>query len=146
MNWLYLGIAAAAGAIMALQGTLNSLLGKFVGQLEGNFIVHAIGLAVISAMLFVFGMGKGQLSDIVHAPWYSYLGGVLNVGIIYGVMVSIAKTGAANATAAIIVGQVGTAMLLDLFGLFGLEKAPWSWWRLIGLILLTVGGRLMLQK
>ena len=61
-------------------------------------------------------------------------------------MVSIAKTGAANATAAIIVGQVGTAMLLDLFGLFGLEKAPWSWWRLIGLILLTVGGRLMLQK
>ena len=61
-------------------------------------------------------------------------------------MATIPKIGAANATAAIIVGQVGTAMLLDLFGLFGLEKVPWSWWRLVGIALLTLGGRLMLQK
>ncbi len=146
MNMLFLGLAFAAGILMAVQGTINGLLGKFIGVLEGNFLVHAIGLAAVSVLLFVFQMGKGDWSRITEAPWYAYTGGLINVAIIFGVMATIPKIGAANATAAIIVGQVGTAMLLDLFGLFGLEKVPWSWWRLVGIALLTLGGRLMLQK
>ena len=122
MNMLFLGLAFAAGILMAVQGTINGLLGKFIGVLEGNFLVHAIGLAAVSVLLFVFQMGKGDWSRITEAPWYAYTGGLINVAIIFGVMATIPKIGAANATAAIIVGQVGTAMLLDLFGLFGVRK------------------------
>ncbi|MEG1998173.1 MAG: DMT family transporter, partial [Clostridiales bacterium] len=83
-NWLFLGLAAVAGVSMAIQGSINGALGKIVGVLEGNFLVHAIGLAVIAALVFVFGLGRGDLSRIADAPWYLYLGGVINVGIIFG--------------------------------------------------------------
>jgi len=146
LNWFFLTFAFTAGVLMAVQGTINGLLGKFIGVLEGNFLVHAIGLTAVSILLFVFQIGKGDWSRIGEVPWYGYTGGLLSVAIIYGVMAAIPKIGAANATAAIIVGQVGAAMLLDLFGLFGLEKVPWSWWRLLGIILLATGGKLMLHK
>ena len=53
MNMLFLGLAFAAGILMAVQGTINGLLGKFIGVLEGNFFVHAIGLAAVSVLLFI---------------------------------------------------------------------------------------------
>lgn len=91
MNMLFLGLAFAAGILMAVQGTINGLLGKFIGVLEGNFLVHAIGLAAVSVLLFVFQMGKGDWSRITEAPWYAYTGGLINVAIIFGVMATIPK-------------------------------------------------------
>ena len=122
------------------------MVGKIIGVLEGNFLVHVIGTAVIFLLLFVIGIGDGSFGKMREIPWYGYLGGVINVVIIYGVMASIPKLGAATATTAIIVGQVGTAMVLDWLGWFGLEKVPMSWLQFLGLALLAIGGRLMLGK
>ena len=146
MNWLFLGIAAASGILMAVQGTINGMVGKITGVLEGNFLVHVIGLAVVALLLFVLGLGQGSLTKIPNIPWYGYLGGVINVGIIYGVMAAIPKIGATNATTAIIVGQVAMAMIIDWFGFFGMEKVPITWRKILGLVLLAAGGKLMLCK
>ena len=146
MNWLFLGIAAASGILMAIQGAINGMVGKITGVLEGNFLVHVIGLALVAILLFVFGLGQGNIAKIPQIPWYGYLGGVINVGIIYGVMFSIPKIGATNATTAIIVGQVAMAMMVDWMGMFGLEKVPMHWTKVVGLVLLAAGGKMMLGK
>lgn len=146
MNWLFLGIAAVSGILMAIQGTINGMVGKITGVLEGNFLVHVVGLAMVAFLLFVLGLGQGSIGKIPQIPWYGYLGGVINVGIIYGVMFSIPKIGATNATTAIIVGQVAMAMIVDWFGLFGMERVPMNWWKIVGLVLLAAGGKLMLCK
>ena len=143
---VFLLIAAGAGILMAVQGSLNSALSKVIGVLEGNFILHAIGLLVVVIMLFILGLGKGDLNAVGKAPWYLYLGGVINVAIIYGVMLSIAKTGAGMATTAIIVGQLAMSLVIDQFGLFGLEKTPMNWGRGIGLVLMAVAAKLLLGK
>ena len=39
---IFLIIAAGAGVLMAIQGSLNSALSKVIGVLEGNFILHAV--------------------------------------------------------------------------------------------------------
>ncbi len=143
-NWLFLGVAAAAGIFMAIQGSLNGALGKIVGVLEGNFLVHAIGLLLVVILLFVLGLGKGDLSKLGETPWYLYLGGVINVAIIFGVMLAIAKVGAGNATTAIITGQLAMAMVVDWLGLFGLEQTPFTWGRGIGLVLMGVAAKLLL--
>ncbi|MEG1537475.1 MAG: DMT family transporter [Clostridiales bacterium] len=143
-NWLFLGLAAVAGVSMAIQGSINGALGKIVGVLEGNFLVHAIGLAVIAALVFVFGLGRGDLSRIADAPWYLYLGGVINVGIIFGVMLAIGKVGAGNATTAIIIGQLTMAMIVDWLGLFGLAQTDFTWTRGIGLVLMGIAAKLLL--
>jgi transporter family-2 protein len=61
------------------------------------------------------------------------------------VVASIPRVGVALATTAIIVGQVATALLIDHFGWFGLEKMPFTWWKAAGLVLLAAGARLMLN-
>jgi bacterial/archaeal transporter family-2 protein len=139
-------VALLAGLTMALQGSINSLLGKVVGLLEATFVVHLIGTLTVVLCLFLMRWGQGSLSKLTEAPWYSLAGGVLGVIIVYGVVFSIPKLGVAVATTAIIVGQVSTALAIDHFGLFGLERIPFSLVKGAGLLLLAAGARLMLMK
>lgn len=139
-------MALASGVAMALQGTLNSALAKIIGLLEATLIVHITATITVLLLLFGLGVGQGDLGKLGETPWYLFLGGLLGVAITYLVVASIPKVGVALATTAIIVGQVSTACLVDHLGLFGLEKYPFTWHRLIGLVLLAAGTRLMLSN
>lgn len=143
---LPLGIAALSGVAMAIQGSLNSALGKVVGLLETTFIVHLTGVLLVAVLLFVFRLGDGGLSMIPQAPWYTFLGGVLGVVITYCVVNAMPRIGVAPATTAIVLAQVLTACLVDHFGLFGLNKIPFSLYNLIGTILMAGGAWLILKQ
>ncbi|MFP4661633.1 MAG: DMT family transporter [Halanaerobiales bacterium] len=142
---LYLSLAAIAGLTMALQGSINSVLGKKIGIFEASFIVHLTAAIILLIILFS-NISKGNIQSWREAPWYLYLGGLLGVIISYTVIVSIPELGVAVATTAIVAVQASMACLLDHLGAFGLEKIPFSWTKLIGIILLAVGVRLMLVK
>lgn len=144
-NLLPLLLALISGVLMAIQGSLNSALSKTVGLLETTFIVNLTGTILIVVLLFIMKMGKGNLQAWPEAPWYAYLGGVVGVGIIYLVAASIPEVGVANATTAIIVGQVLTAIIIDHFGAFGLERIHYGYNQIIGLLLLVVGAKMLLK-
>ncbi|MCX7781238.1 MAG: DMT family transporter [Negativicutes bacterium] len=144
-HMLALLLALLSGVLMAVQGTLNTALSKAVGLLEATFVVHITGTIGVVIALFVMKMGKGSLSAWSTAPWYAYLGGIIGVFIIYLVAASIPRVGVANATTAIIVGQVLTAIIIDHVGGFGMERAPCSWGQLLGLALLAAGAKLLLR-
>ena len=146
MNWLFWVLPCLAGMLMAVQGSINGQVSKVIGTLESNFLMHAVGLGIIFLLLFVIGVGEGDWSALGELPRYGYLSGLINVAIIYGVMVSIPRLGAAPATTAIIAGQVATAALIDRLGLFGLEKTPISVWQMAGVVVLAIGVWLMLAK
>lgn len=141
----YLVIAGIAGAAMAVQGTLNAALGKIIGLWESTFLVHLIGMIVVIIILFGFKQGHGDWGLLGQAPWYTYLGGLLNVLIIFGVVSSIPKVGVGDATTMIIVLQILTAVAIDHFGLFGMTKVPCKWWDLLGIVFLGVGAKLLLR-
>lgn len=96
-------------------------------------------------LLFALGLGDGQLGRFARSPWYTYLGGVLGVLIVYGVVRSIPKVGVAPATTAIILGQVLTATVIDHFGLFGMERLPFTWYKVAGTLLMAGGAWLLLK-
>jgi len=129
---------------MAIQGTFNSALVKIVGLLEGTFIVHLIG--TITAGIVVLFWGNGNFGKIGEVPWYAWLGGVIGVGIIVGVTMSIPKLGVGAATTAIIAAQLLTAYLIDHFGLFGMKQLSFTYLKLLGIVLMVVGARLLLNK
>ncbi len=104
------------------------------------------GLLLVVALLFVCRIGDGCLTEILKAPWYTYLGGILGVLIIYLVILSIPKVGVAPATTAIILGQVFTAGLVDHFGLFGMQKIPFSIYNVLGTLLMAGGAWLILKQ
>jgi transporter family-2 protein len=145
LNFIALGLALASGIFMAVQGSLNAVLSKYIGLIETTFLVHAIGTVILIIVLFGLKMDQGNLENYSQAPWYTYLGGVISVLIIYLVAASIPKVGMANATTAIIVGQVLTAILIDHFGGFGLTKSLFSWCDFLGLALLAAGAYLLLK-
>lgn len=138
-------LAALSGVLMAVQGAFNSALGKAIGLLEATLIVHLIG-SVLALGLLLVGLGSGTWANYTDAPWYSYLGGLLGVAIVYLVVASIAKVGVAPATTAIIVGQVSTAALIDFFGLFGAKPLPFNYLKILGLVLMAGGAWLLLSR
>lgn len=140
----FLLVAAVAGIAMAIQGSLNSVLGKVAGQAEATLVVHVLG-AITAGLVVLLWPGPSTISRVAAAPWYSYLGGALGVLIIFSVVASIPRLGVALATTAIIVGQVTAALAIDHFGLFGLQEVPFTWWKLVGVGLLAAGARLMLN-
>jgi transporter family-2 protein len=144
-NLMALGLAMVSGILMAVQGSLNTSLSKVIGLIETTFVVHVTGTIILLLVLFVFRMGKGNLNALPQAPWYAYLGGLVGVFIIYLVAASIPKVGVANATTAIIVGQVLTAIIIDHFGGFGLEQFSCGWNEIAGLALLAIGAYLLLK-
>ncbi|MCL6635753.1 MAG: DMT family transporter [Peptococcaceae bacterium] len=146
LKTLPLVIAALSGIAMAIQGSINSALGKVVGLWEATFIVHLTGLLLVAALLFICRVGDGCLAGILQAPWYTYFGGALGVLIVYAVVRSIPKIGVAPATTAIILGQVFTAGLVDHFGLFGMNKIPFSLYNILGALLMAGGAWLILKQ
>lgn len=144
LNWMYLGIAALSGAAMALQGTFNAALGKILGVWESTLLVHIIG--TFTALLIIMGLGMGiaNFNKINTVPWYAFLGGVLNVLIIYAIVRTIPKIGVGNATTAIVVAQILTAILIDSSGAFGMKKYEFHYIDLLGIALLAAGAKILL--
>jgi len=138
-------LALLSGVAMALQGSLNAALAKIIGLLQATLVVHLTATITV-ILLLLFPLSPGGLGKITQVPWYLLLGGIIGVLITYGVVVSIPRAGVALATTAIIVGQVTTALIVDHWGLFGLEKIPFTWWKALGLVLLASGACLMLKN
>ncbi|MFW5986422.1 MAG: DMT family transporter [Bacillota bacterium] len=140
---MFLLIAALAGLTMAVQGTINSVLGKRIGIWQTNFLVHTTA-ALILAIMVIIKHSHIDFNLYKKVPWYLFVGGILAVAITYGVIVSIPRLGVAVATTAIITGQVLTAAAIDHLGVMGLEKVPFTWIRMVGILLLSLGVRLLL--
>lgn len=143
MNWLYLGLAALSGSAMALQGTFNAALGKIVGVWESTLVIHIVGLLTVSTIIIGLGIGW-QAGKLQEAPWYVYLGGIMNVVIIYAVVYTIPRIGVGNATTAIIVAQILTALIIDHAGAFGMKQSNLQLRDLFGVVLLGLGAHILL--
>jgi bacterial/archaeal transporter family-2 protein len=135
-------LAALAGALMAIQGTFNSISGKIIGLLEGTFCVLLLG--TITAGILLLFWGNGSFIKMGSVPWYVWLGGPLGVAIIFGVAVSIPKLGVGVATTAIIGAQLLTAYCIDHFGLFGMTQVPFNLVKLGGILLIVTGAKVLL--
>lgn len=146
MNWLYLLLAAVAGSAMAIQGTWNAALGKILGIWQSTLLVHIIGTVTVLVIILVVGAGFASFNKIDSVPYYALLGGVLNVLIIFAVVKTIPAVGVGNATTAIIVAQISTAVLIDCLGVFGMKKIGFQYLDILGIVLLAVGARILLMK
>lgn len=145
-KWLYLSLAALSGAAMALQGTFNAALGKVVGIWESTLIVHLIGTITVLLIMLGLSKGFGSFSKLNSVPYYAFLGGVLNVLIIYALVRAIPQVGVGNATTAIIITQVLTAVCIDSLGAFGMKKYDFHYSDILGVALLAAGARILLMK
>ena len=72
-------------------------------------------------------------------PKYMLLGGVIGAGITWTVIQSMGALGPAKAALLIVIAQLIVAYVIELFGLFGMEKEPLDLRKVGGLVLALIG-------
>jgi len=143
---VFLLVAGLAGALMAVQGCLNSYLGEKLGLIPATFSVQLLGTLTVGGLLLLMAKGGAFLKAAGEIPYYYWLGGPIGVAIIYGVAVAISRIGAGNATTGIIFFQLLTAYLIDHFGLFNQDTVPLTVGKVIGILLMVGGAFLLLRR
>ena len=84
--------------------------------------------------------GKPQVTGLFSvSPWYMLTGGVIGAFITYTVIQGMNSLGPARSVMLIVVSQVLVAYLIEAFGLFGVEKAPFEWRKVLGMGLAVAG-------
>ena len=131
-------IAMLSGALMSVQGVFNTQVTKTTGMWVSNGWVQLTAFLICVAAWFVTGRDSVALLGKVE-PKYVLLGGVIGAGITWMVIKSVEMLGPAKSALFIVTAQLTASYLIELFGLFGIEKEPFVWKKMIGLIIAAVG-------
>ena len=73
------------------------------------------------------------------SPKYMLLGGVIGAFITFTVIQGMNSLGSARAVLLIVISQLIVAYLIELFGMFGVEKAALEWRKLLGMAIAIAG-------
>lgn len=130
--------AILAGLAISFQNIVNTKMGNTIGTLATTTVVHFVGFLTSLLLVFLFGALQ-DFKQMNQLPWPYFLGGAIGVVIVFSIITSITKLGAGYAVAIMIIVQLFFSFLADTFGLFGLEKVPVSFHRILGMLLLVVG-------
>jgi transporter family-2 protein len=136
--------AIVSGALMSIQGVFNEGVTKQTSVwVSASFVQLTALLFCLAAWLFT---GKeGVFSSLFKIDnKYMLLGGIIGALITYTVIKSMAGLGPAQAVMIIVTAQLLVAYLIELFGLFGVEKVNFQWQKLIGVII-SIGGILLFK-
>ncbi len=134
-GWL---IALISGALMSIQGVFNTGLTKQTSLWVANSWVQGTALVVcLGAWAIKERRSFGTLFQVDSK--YMLFGGVIGAFITLTVILSMDQLGPAKSALIIVVSQLAVAYLIELFGLFGMEKVDFQWSKLIGMIVAVVG-------
>ncbi len=135
--WGFL-IALLSGALMSVQGVFNTDVTKNTSLWVSTAFVQFSALAVcMIAWLFFDRTPFTALMQVPHK--YTLLGGAIGAFITVTVVKSMGSLGPAKAAMLIVIAQLSVAWMIELFGLFGMEKAEFSMRKLIGLLIAVAG-------
>lgn len=131
-------IAILSGALMSVQGVFNTQVTKTTGMWVSNgWVQFSALLLCLAAWLLT---GRDSIAAIAKVePKYMLLGGVIGAGITWTVIKSVEALGPAKSALLIVIAQLAVSYIIELFGMFGMEKEPFDWRKLGGLVLAVIG-------
>lgn len=131
-------IALLSGTLMSIQGVFNTQVTKTTGMYVSNgWVQFSAFLVCLAAWIF---MGRDSIGAIARVePKYMLLGGAIGAGITWTVIKSMEQLGPAKAALLIVIAQLTVAYVIELFGMFGVDKQPLDFRKLGGLFLSLIG-------
>ena len=137
-------VAGLAGSIqVAVMGRFGERIGSFEA-LAANLIFSAI---IATAVLLVLRQSLAGFGDALRSPWWYWVGGGgMGVVVVLSITVVTPRIGAAATIGLLIAGQLAMGVVIDTYGLFGVDKVALSWPRILGVLLLAAGALLALRR
>lgn len=123
---------------MSVQGVFNTEITRNTSLWVSTSFVQMSALAV--CLVIWFFTDRTSFATILEVPnKYALLGGVLGAFITITVIKSMSSLGPARAAMLIVISQLIVAYLIELFGIFGVDKQPFEWRRAGGMLLAIIG-------
>ena len=135
--WGFL-IALFSGALMSIQGVFNTEVTKQTSLWVSSAFVQFTALLVCLGVWLVTDRTSFLRLGAVEQK-YMLLSGVLGALITVTVVKAMGSLGPARAAMLIVVSQLIVAYVIELLGIFGVEKQPFEWRKAIGMLISIVG-------
>ena len=131
-------IALISGALMSIQGVFNTQVTKSSSIWVARAFVQFTALLVCLAAWLV--SDRSSFAALLKVePRYMLLGGAIGAFITYTVIKGMEMLGPARAVMLIVIAQLIVAYVIELLGLFGTEKQPLEWRKVIGMGIAVAG-------
>lgn len=132
-------VALVSGALMSVQGVFNTGVAKQTSLWVSASFVQFTALIVCLIAWFVSGRDSSFGALFKIDGKYMLLGGVIGAFITITVVQAMNGLGPAKAALLIVISQLLVAYLIELFGMFGVDKQPFEWRKVIGMVVAIVG-------
>ena len=144
--YLLLAVALLAGVVLPVQTAVNNKMAVAVGSpILGALVSFTDGTLSILIYSVASGESVTSLYGVKDAPPVAWIGGLLGAFFITATIILLPRIGVAMTISLIIAGQMLTALIMDHFGLLGLEVRQVTPLRLLGVALVT-GGVILIRK
>jgi len=143
VNAVLLLASIALGAGLALQVAMNTRMRGFsAGPVGAALVSFAVGTLALAAVLLAL-RGPWPGSGLGQAPWWAWAGGLMGALYVLGAVVIAPRVGPGPLLAAVVLGQMSAALLLEHYGWLGTVQHPVSVVRVLGVLLLVAGAALV---
>ncbi len=137
--WLY-PLILVAGALQAWGPPMNGALRK---SLENPWLASIVSFLPIVALLMVLWFclptPMPTSKGVASMPWWAPLGGLLGAFAVLMGLLFVDKIGAGPFAGLTITANILMSLVIDQFGLFGMQQHSLNAWRILGGVLMTVG-------
>lgn len=135
----------AVGLQLALQAPINSTLARRIGRLGASLVSFLVGTLVL--ILLVLATGEvSHVGDLGDVPVYQLLGGPIGATYVAIATLTVVRIGAGAVVSATITGQLLSSLLIDEFGLVGVDIVSLDLPRIAGALLLIAGTLLVVAR
>ena len=131
-------VALISGALMSIQGVFNTEVTKQTSLwVSTGWVQFSAFVVCVLAWIFTGRDSVGALWQVDNK--YTLLGGVIGAFITITVIQSMGSLGPAKAAILIVISQLAVAYVIELFGMFGVDKQPFEWRKILGMLISIVG-------
>ena len=124
------------GALIGIMVYFNGILSIYLGNYTSSVIVHLVGLIGIIIVLICT---KSKLKFDRKLPLFLYSAGVIGVFTVLFSNIGFMSVGASLTIALSLLGQTISAIIIDHYGLLGVNAIKFNKKKLIGLSIITIG-------
>ena len=124
------------GALIGIMVYFNGILSIYLGNYTSSVIVHLVGLIGIIIVLICT---KSKLKFDRKLPLFLYSAGVIGVFTVLFSNIGFMSVGASLTIALSLLGQTISAIIIDHYGLLGVNAIKFNKKKLLGLSIIILG-------
>ncbi|MFD3158049.1 DMT family transporter [Haloimpatiens sp. FM7330] len=128
--------AVLSGLLIAIMVTFNGVLAKQTGDYISLLIIHLVGLLMVSLILII---RKKKISLKGGIPMYLFSAGAIGVFMVFFNNTCFNALGVSLTLSLGLFGQLIASVIIDHFGLLGMDVHKFEKEKLIGFILVFIG-------